>query len=351
MILILSEKSDLHVYRVLSLIRARGQECHLVQPSEFPGRLQVSAEFDSLGDRQHLTLLDGRVLDLQKTKAVWYRRPEAARLSSELSPHEERFVASECAYTIAGLYALLSDAHWINPLAAKRAADNKLWQLRLARQLGFRIPPSIVTNDPAEARRFYAAHSGRVIYKPLTQSMIEGDQASADPAQRMKLVYATLIEQLPPEELERVSFCPVMLQPYVDKQFELRITVVGDAVFAAEIRSQEHPDARHDWRCASLEIAYRPHTLPGDVEALVRRLMAALHLHYGAIDMIVTPEGEYVFLEINPDGNYNWIEQAANLPISEAIAESLCRGASAPVERSIKQDVAAQSGYAQPQLL
>jgi glutathione synthase/RimK-type ligase-like ATP-grasp enzyme len=124
-----------------------------------------------------------------------------------------------------------------------------------------------------------------------------------------------------------VRYCPIIVQAVVPKRIELRITVVGRRVFAAEIHSQASNHTRLDWRRYDMfETPHRPHDLPPDVERRCIQLVARLGLCYGAIDMVLTPDGRYVFLEINPNGQYLWIEQATGLPISDAICDLLITG-------------------------
>jgi hypothetical protein len=114
----------------------------------------------------------------------------------------------------------------------------------------------------------------------------------------------------------------------VPKRFELRISVVGEQVFAAEIQSQDSNHTRHDWRrYDSFRTVYRQHTLPDDLHQRCVRLIKLMGLRFGAIDMVFTPDGRYVFLELNPNGQYLWLEEAANLPISDAIVDELPNGA------------------------
>ena len=123
---------------------------------------------------------------------------------------------------------------------------------------------------------------------------------------------------------------PVIFQAYVPKRLELRVTVVGSAVFAAEIHSQHTRRTRHDWRRYDhYQTPLGRHALPDDVAGRCRRLVAELGLCYGAIDLILTPDGRYVFLEINPNGQYLWIEEATGLPISDALCDLLMAGARA----------------------
>lgn len=127
--------------------------------------------------------------------------------------------------------------------------------------------------------------------------------------------------------LGRLKNCPVILQPYIEKLFELRITVVGEKVFPCAIHSQNSQRTLEDWR--RYDLSNTPHKiypLPPNIEGLCVNLVKALELKFGCIDMIVTPDKEYIFLEINPNGQWLWIEQLTGLPISQTLAELLIAG-------------------------
>jgi glutathione synthase/RimK-type ligase-like ATP-grasp enzyme len=200
---------------------------------------------------------------------------------------------------------------WVNNIVRDAAAAHKPWQLALAKEIGLTIPETLITNDPGQARDFWAAHPGKVIYKPFTAGyhtwretrlLRAGEEALAD----------------------TVRWSPVIFQQYVPAVFDLRITAIGPRLFAAEAHSQEG-EYKVDVRFNS-KICYRAHKLPDTLERKLLQLMSRLGLEYGAIDMRLTPEGEYVFLEINPAGQFLYVEQAAGIPLSEAFAEHLING-------------------------
>jgi glutathione synthase/RimK-type ligase-like ATP-grasp enzyme len=198
-----------------------------------------------------------------------------------------------------------------------RAAAQKVSQLAAACRLGFQIPPTLVTTDPDELLDFYCAHDGKIVTKVIEQLSLhhqdEGFFRLTEWVSTRDLGYAGAIR-----------LCPVIVQPYVPKAFEVRVTVVGGAVFAAEIHSQASNRARLDWRSYDRSSApHRVHSLPPEMAARCRGLVDQLGLCYGALDLIVTPDGRYVFLELNPQGQYLWIEEATGLPISEALCDLL----------------------------
>jgi glutathione synthase/RimK-type ligase-like ATP-grasp enzyme len=100
--------------------------------------------------------------------------------------------------------------------------------------------------------------------------------------------------------------------------------VVGSQVFAAAIHSQISHRTRHDWRHYDFDrTPHEAHALPDRVSELCIELVRSLDLNFGAIDLVLTPGGDYVFLEINPSGQWLWIEELTDLPISEAIVDIL----------------------------
>jgi glutathione synthase/RimK-type ligase-like ATP-grasp enzyme len=118
--------------------------------------------------------------------------------------------------------------------------------------------------------------------------------------------------------------------------------VVGERVFAAEIDSQRANHTRHDWRHHdTAHTPHRVHDLPAKWRVACVRMVAELGLLFGAIDMILTPDGRYVFLELNPNGEYLWIEHLTGLAISDAVCELLV---SREAARTRGTGVAADSG-------
>ncbi|HWN70612.1 MAG TPA: hypothetical protein VNM90_23390, partial [Haliangium sp.] len=124
---------------------------------------------------------------------------------------------------------------------------------------------------------------------------------------------------------------PVLFQARVPKQVELRITVAGESVLAAEIHSQSTKRTQIDWRHYDQgHTPYRAHALPDEIRRACLALVARLGLRFGAIDMIVTPDDRYVFLEINPSGQWMWIENETGLPISDAVCDTLLGASTRP---------------------
>jgi glutathione synthase/RimK-type ligase-like ATP-grasp enzyme len=255
--------------------------------------------------------------------AVWWRRPQPPRAAPALSGTAAATeVEAEAADVLAGVWEML-DVPFVpaTPGVLTRAA-HKLHQLSLAGRLGFEIPGTLVTNDPEAFLNHYADASGRLITKRAARSQ---RMTTADGRVTGRATLAVRPGDL--VAVESLRLAPIMSQVMIDKAFEVRATVVGTEVFAAAIHSQETHHTRVDFR--SYDHAHTritPYALPGDVGDRCIALTQALGLRYSAIDLIVTPEGRVVFLEINPAGQYLWIEKATGLPISRKLATLLITG-------------------------
>lgn len=320
MLLILSDPGDATVHMVLPELKARGVDVLWWDPGDYPGRARLTAHFDAEGTRLVL-VRDGETYDLSSVTAVWYRRPGTPAAADEVTASDLRERAEELSvWFLDGFWDLL-DARWLparEPVL--RRAHNKLVHLALAQRLGFAVPPTTITNDPYELAHAYERAGGHLIAKPVEHMPFDIDGAA-------QTVFTTIVRRRDLVGRGRIAHEPTILQPYVDKAVELRVTVVGDQVFAAEISSQDSPRTREDWRHYDFDRArHSVHHLPGDVARRCVELVAALGVSFGAIDLILTPGGEYVFLEINPNGQWGWIEDLTGLPISTAIADWLTAG-------------------------
>jgi glutathione synthase/RimK-type ligase-like ATP-grasp enzyme len=288
----------------------------LLNLSEFPMQMAMNVRLDNNGLNDFsLTFADGARVPMAEVTAVWWRRPQAFGIPPAVSdPVHRQFAMAEAATAFQGMWQA-SDALWVNNVVRDAAAAHKPWQLELAKQVGMLIPETLITNDPDDARKFWAKHPGQIVYKPFSAS-----------------VYAWRETRILREEEEALAdsirLAPVIFQKYVPAQVDLRITVIGEEIFAAEAHSQQG-EYKIDVRF-NADITYKHHKLPAELKQKLLKFMRTLGLEYGAIDMRLTPEGDYVFLEINPAGQFLYVEQATGLPIAAALAAHLARGVRSP---------------------
>lgn len=321
MILILTEPGDTHSDFVIEKLEARGAEFLRFNPQDFPSKANVSIGYSACGQMQSRLRVNGTSIDLNSVQSVWLRRPGQPTPDIRIQDEAVRgLVAGECLGYLRDTWNAL-DTCWLPaPPAVVLRAQFKMSQLRLASQLNFELPPTLVTNSPDDFIEFYQQHNGQIISKLVGSSF---QQAAGNEFVR----YTEFVSHRQIGYASAIQHCPMILQAYVPKRLELRITVVGKQVFAAEIHSQHTHHTRYDWRRYDYDqTPHFEHTLPANIAGQCVQLVERLHLRYGAIDMILTPDGRYVFVEINPNGQYLWIEQKTGLPISDAICDLLISG-------------------------
>jgi glutathione synthase/RimK-type ligase-like ATP-grasp enzyme len=259
--------------------------------------------------------LRGQEVHIDEVRAAWWRRPKRIEAAASLSGYR----AAQWQELLASVWLTLPCAWLPGPPLALHAAELKLYSLMKATELGLELPETMLTSSPDDVADLFERHHGRIISKLPGHSfhLTFGKEIAryTEPVTRRDL-----------RTLSALDGHPLFFQPTIDKAIELRATVVGEQVFVAAIHSQETLHARIDWRRHyPAPIRHSVYEMPRHIAAKCVRLTQALHLRYAALDFIVTPEGRYIFLEINPNGEYGWVEDATGLPISAAIAEELVR--------------------------
>ena len=207
----------------------------------------------------------------------------------------------------------------MNPPIADEVAQRKIRQLQVARRVGLSIPETLVTNRPEAAREFVRRHRPENVIRKAFRNIAQAPRETS------------LVREEDLAAIDLVRYAPVIFQRFVPAEADLRVTVVEDELFAAAIRSGA--DYRADYRLGLGSASVSPCRLPDDVAARLLELMRSLSLAFGAIDMRLTPDGEHVFLEVNPAGEYLFISERTGQPIAAAIAASLQRHDQAARER------------------
>jgi glutathione synthase/RimK-type ligase-like ATP-grasp enzyme len=306
MILIVSAPEDVHARSVLSDIAADGGEAVIVDSSEFGNGAMMSHR---VGDRRasSVTTRSGLRFTLDDVSAVWNRRQHRARPAAVVrDPADRRFATREWGDAIDGLLMTVG-AEAVNPLPAQRAAV-KPRQLEAARSAGLRVPDTLITADSEEGGRFVDEHDGLVIHKVLTAA----EEGLADTRAWVPENRAALAD---------LTFAPTIFQEYVPAAYDIRAIVIGPDILAMKSAvAAAAVDSRLDH-----DIAGEALTLPDSVADQLQRLMSSLGLVFGAIDLRITPEGEVVFFEVNPQGQFLYVEILTGLPVSATLARYLLR--------------------------
>lgn len=313
-VLVIAARDDWPTDRVVKLLSDRGAEVFRMDTAEFPQDLTLAGRIDVRQGWSGGLAASHRAVDLAEVESVYYRAPTPFRFTDGMSVPERRFAAAQARAGLGGIISALG-CRWVSHPAAMARAEYKPLQLATARESGLTIPPTLITNSPDAVRAFAGDVGGRVVCKPVASPVfIEDDQ--------LKTVYTHRLTEADLDDLRGIDTTAHLFQSWVDKAYEIRLTVAGDRLFAAEVHAGSDA-ARTDWRSDYASLTYRAATVPDDVTEGVRRYMGHLGLRFAALDFVVDPAGAWTFLEANPCGQWDWIESATGLPIAEGIADEL----------------------------
>jgi glutathione synthase/RimK-type ligase-like ATP-grasp enzyme len=310
-ILAISHKNDRETNVVLQELAGMRADARLLDLAEFPQSMQISCYFDGAQTRHYLLRRrSGPDIDMARCRVAWWRRPQPFVLHPELTRAEyQNFAYSESHEAFAGIWQAV-DVFWVNHPTRDEVGHRKALQLRTAQEVGLNIPRTLISNDVETIRQFVALHGvERTVYKSFSATERHWRETRTLKPHEVDL-------------LESARYAPVIFQEYIPARYDLRITVVGAELFPAAIHSQATSytvDYRMDFGASVVEAV----RLPGEVEAGLLALMSKLGLVYGAIDMRLTPDGRYVFLEINPAGQWLFIESRTGQPITTCLATLL----------------------------
>ena len=309
MILVISYPGEEHTADVTQRLEREGREVLLVDLADFPANTALALTWPTCDTPSYIIDGTSGPVDLRNAGVAWWRRVRPFTIDKAIgAPSARAFAQSETAQAVGGMLDALP-CPWVNPRSADDAAHHKPYQWAIASEVGLRLPRTLVTTKPETARKF-------IDELGMSKTVFKAFLATYDAWRETRL-----IESRDLEHLDSVRYAPVIFQEYVEG-VDLRITVVGDKVFAAEIdaRKTSYPV---DMRMVVGEAIVQPTKLPREVLKAVLKLQRRLGLRYGAIDMRRTPEGEYVFFEVNPAGQWLFVEQRTGLPISQAVADYL----------------------------
>lgn len=322
-IIICGEDESLLVERVTHFLEAKDVTPVIIMTEEL-GKHGLTCSV--VPSSESLYSIGDAAIDDRSSK-IWWRRgtwPKPHQFS-ESDPVIAQFIARQYSGALKNILSLAYSyrENWMNhPQDESLIDENKILQHRMAKEAGLDVVPLLCTDNVEHAISF-AQRYGVVAIKPVGGFIMKTKNALGKEiplslfTRRLSLAEFMHVAQL-------VTYAPILMQPYVEKKYELRVTIVGDTCLAARIDSQESERTRVDWR--NYDLNNTPHSifqLNPSLEEALQRFMRIAKLHFAAIDMIVTPDDEIVFLEANPCGQYGWIEDLTGLPISETIASWL----------------------------
>jgi len=309
-IVVLAPTEDLHARRVAQEIELLGETAQIISWRSIARGLRASLSYNGrLAEVSIQSEQDGPTIELADIRAIWIRRPSPPAIPpAVIDPEHRRFARQEWQGVLDGLTMSLGlDAVMVNPLQAQRAAI-KPYQLALAQRVGLRVPETLITSDPLRAQRFVDTHQGLVVHKAMT-------------APRNAFVDTRRWQETDRAALHQLLVAPAIFQALIEGPIDVRATIVGQEIYAAAIRTEQSRaglDSRLD-----LDVPTTPYEIQGDVARQLHALMTALGLTFATIDLKIDEAGQLHFLELNPQGQFLYIEILTGLPIAASLARLL----------------------------
>jgi len=304
-VVIVTEPDDIHAVLVKLALEKKGCRCDLFFSADMPSKHENSIYCDY----DHFTWITGasetdRVMSANDVTAVWWRRPRKPFISDDVHKNDRAFIVRENSVYHHSIPFLFNDsAWWVNPYSSQVKSQSKIVQLKVARQCGFALPLTLISNSPHRIKDFIKNNEDSgVIYKPFTPYYgIDNDG--------LKILYTNRVclNDLPSDKMLKIT--PGIYQRYVDKKYELRVTCFGRMISAVKIDSQSHRLGKTDWRRAPAgDYAISKVELPEDIKERIILFMNNMGIVFGCFDFIVTKDDDYIFLEVNEQGQFLWVE-------------------------------------------
>ena len=322
-VLVLAAETDRTADSVVTALNELNVPVMRVDTSWFPQKMSLDAEFQG-GTCGGVLRTTHHEVDLASIRSVWVRTPAAYAFPDSMSAAERDYARREAKIGVGGTLLALPNVLWVNRPDLAATAVYRPLQWVVAARCGMAVPRSLVTNDSTVVQRFAECSRTGVVVKPLTANLLYEDNT-------YKMGWTRKLTSDDLGDLRGISTTAHLIQDWVEKAWECRVILVGDEVFAVAIHASSE-SARVDWRSEYSALSYEIIDLPQGVVKSLRSIMNELGLAYGAFDLSVGNDGDseiFWFLEINPGGQYGFLEGATGIPITNSLARFLAKGINA----------------------
>ncbi|WP_313093749.1 MvdC/MvdD family ATP grasp protein [Chryseobacterium flavum] len=257
----------------------------------------------------------GNTVHSDNIKGVWHRKAWKITIPEELDSDYRQIFLKEYGNLRYNLFTILEHIPWINPYEKEKKIDgNKMFQLNIAQKNNLTIPHTIFSNDENTIKTFFYQYChGKAVAKlhSVTGKTMTGEN----------ILTTTIIEEDTLGHISDIAYCPMIFQPYIDKEYELRIVYVDGEFYTGKINNSENAD----WRVSQGNYFWSYYELPENIKLNLNSMMKEMGLYLGAIDMIKGKDGKYYFLEVNPQGEWGMLQKELDFPIAQRIADNLIK--------------------------
>jgi glutathione synthase/RimK-type ligase-like ATP-grasp enzyme len=317
-LLIITDPVDPHAESVMDSLEARGIFSFRFHPADLLRDFSLSCiDVQESGQETFFKTPSGLTVSSKEVKSIYCRNTDKVRLPRSINDEGVAFyAANESEHNFKDLIEAIP-GYWLTRPSLIKHAQSKVVQAKTAREVGLKVPKSCWSNDRDKILEFLEQCGGEIVGKPVSDVhyYLNG---------KPHTVWVTKITR---EFLEaNKADLPLMFafyQEHVDRELDIRVTVVGDRIYSCGIIIP--PDNNHvtDWRTINVPLKYQPIKLPNNIEEKLFNFNQVLGVDFGAMDLLRAKNGEYYFLESNINGQWLWIQQLAGLPISDSIADLL----------------------------
>lgn len=314
LILLIGQKSDPHIKGICQQLSELNEQFIVLDEIHFSDSLCI--DFQNGKSNSKLEIAN-QIIPMSKIKSIWNSTALRIIGKNKLLLSSQEFATTEWTEGINSLWESL-DAFWINHPSSISGSANRFHQLQLANNLGLITPKTLITNNPDDLMKFYYDCDQNIVAKTL---------GSSDGLPEGKMIFTNKISRDHLKNIENLRYAPSFFQEYISKKTEMRITMINSKIHAVEIHSQNSEKTKHDWRHYDDfdKTPYIPVTLDESISKKLRLLLQNLGLNYGAVDMIKTPDNELIFLEVNANGRWWWIQEITGINIAKDVAIALAR--------------------------
>jgi glutathione synthase/RimK-type ligase-like ATP-grasp enzyme len=307
MILIITIKDDIHAITIQNELKEKGYpECYIVECDRLSASHGIFCRNGIDNNEATIMLADGRNIDIAMADLIWWRRVRADQQLPETitDEHQVKLINNDCRGALAGILEANFTGKWISSPAATDKASNKIYQLAVAKKCGFRIPETLISQSQDEVQEFILQQKGKVIVKPVV--------GAAGP-----LMFTAFIDDAKSVDAESFQICPAVYQEFITGTRHIRLNCFGNKSYAAIIETEDL-----DWR-PNLNVPIYQWDVPEMLHKKIRKVLDALELEMGVLDFKITPEGEFVWLEVNPQGQFLFLEPLTKMPLASIFADYL----------------------------
>lgn len=319
MILCLTHSKDHYTIDiVIKRLKELGKDVYRMDTDLFSSKLSFDYSLDN--HKSNIHFHDGNQhINSSDIEAVWYRKLWETEIPDELDDDFKGIYFQEY-YTMRHIFfESLKELPWFNPIAKDHEiSNNKFGQLSVAAHSGLAIPKSLFTNDEKKVKAFFFDECSKQMIAKLHGAL------SRSMAGDTPFFPTTVINESNLKGLATLIYCPMIFQEMIPKAYELRIIYIDGTFFTGKINAGKSERGKTDWRIATdIYFGWEHYQLPGQIAESLTKMMQEMNLFFGAIDMIRHQDGRYIFLEVNPQGEWGMLQRDLQYPIGETIAEKL----------------------------